>query len=180
MFRAISKVLLAPGVLMTVVSSTASAQGFLTFGGSLVSVSPDVSQRERLDSTGVGLEVTGSVPLTLLIVASGGLGLDSHGFTPGSQTLGLLARRLAVGVTTPGLYFNGEESRAIFYVGADVGHEWLSDDVMLKGSSYVERHARVMFLDAGGHLWGINVAWRVYPEGGSYKRRVLLGATLEF
>jgi len=178
-FRPFPTLLLASVALLLLVPGSASAQPFLTFGGSFVSVARDVSEPDRLDSPGFGIEVGGALPVTAFMVVSGGVGLDSHGFTPSGRTIDVLARRLAVGIEAPGLYFNGEDSKAIFYVGADAGYEWLRDP-LLKGSSYVEQHVRIFFSDAGGHLWGINVAWRTYGDGGSYRHRAIFGGTLMF
>ena len=179
MFRAFPNLLLASIALLLLVPGRASAQPFVTFGGSIVSVARDVSEPDRIDSPGFGIEVGGALPVSAFIVVSGGLGLDSHGFTASGRTIDVLARRLAVGIEAPGLYFNGEESKAIFYFGADAGYEWLRDPP-LKGSSYFEPRARIFFLEAGGHLWGINVAWRTYGDGGSYRHRAIFGGTLMF
>jgi hypothetical protein len=122
-FRAVLKVVFAAVVLMSGSSSVSAQAAFMTFGGSVVNVSQEASQRERFDSTGFGMEVGGSVPLGIFTAVSAGLGLDYHGSTPSGQTLALLAPRLGFGITTPGLYFNGEESKMILYFGADVGKE---------------------------------------------------------
>ena len=180
MFRTVLNVLLASALFILMDPVSASAQPFLTFGGSVVGVNQDAVERDhRLDSPGFGIEVGGAFPLMDFIGVSGGLGLDSHGLTPGGGKLDVLARRLAVGLEVPGLYFNGDKSKAIFYFGADAGYEWLGD-VMLKGSSYFEPHARICFSEALGHLWGVNVAWRSYSGGGSFTRRLIVGGTLTF
>ena len=179
MIRTVPNLLLAVVVLMIVVPDSASAQPFLRFDGSVVGVSRDALEHDRLDSPGFGIEVGGTLPVTTFIAVSGGLGLDSHGFTPGGGTIKVLARQLAIGLEIPGLYFNGEESKAIFYFGADAGNEWLRDG-LLKGSSYLEPHARILFSEAGDLLWGVHIAWRVYQGGGSYTRRALFGASLSF
>src|SRR5262245_24510222 len=120
MLRTVLHALLASILLVSVVARSASAEAFLTFGGSLVGVRQHASREERPVDAGFGIDVGGTVPLTTLIVVSGGLGFDSHGlrgqtFEAPPRLAVARAPRLALGLMTPGLYFNGEESKAIFY-----------------------------------------------------------------
>ncbi len=142
-------------------------------------------------SGGVGLDLIGDLKPSSELVTQGGAIFEA------GTTGQVFALQLALGLRTPALHFDRYQFGRRVYFGANVGREWLAGeftgvvdclgcgagrDLTLGGSPYyVEPNVQIiLFGEQEQKEWGFNIAWRVYRDGGDYKRRAILEVVRSF